>query len=105
MLHASEKPRALRDVNPSMPSSPELEALIFKALEKDRKKRFATARELARALEEIEPSLDDQTGAPPPLPTGVRGDGRADEGGDADGAEQQRDAESAARRFATHRRC
>jgi hypothetical protein len=68
MLHASEKPRALREVNPSMPSSPELEALIFRALEKDRKKRFASAREMARALEEIEPSLDDQTGAPPPLP-------------------------------------
>jgi len=68
MLHASEKPRPLREVNPSMPSSPELEALIFKALEKDRKKRFATAREMARALEEIEPSLDDRTGAPPPLP-------------------------------------
>ncbi|HXH38285.1 MAG TPA: serine/threonine-protein kinase, partial [Thermoanaerobaculia bacterium] len=68
MLHASEKPRPLREVNPSMPSSPELEALIFRALEKDRKKRFATSREMARALEEIEPSLDDQTGAPPPLP-------------------------------------
>ena len=68
MLHASEKPRPLREVNPSMPASPELEALIFRALEKDRKKRFATAREMARALEEIEPSLDDQTGAPPPLP-------------------------------------
>src|SRR5205823_3688149 len=37
MLHASEKPRALREVNPSMPSSPELEAIIFRALEKDRK--------------------------------------------------------------------
>jgi serine/threonine-protein kinase len=68
MLHASEKPRPLRDVNPSMPSSPELEAIIFRALEKDRKKRFATAREMARALEEIEPSLDDRSGAPPPLP-------------------------------------
>jgi len=68
MLHASEKPRALRDVNPSMPSSPELEALIFRALEKDRKKRFASAREMAKALEEIEPSLDDRAGAPPPLP-------------------------------------
>jgi hypothetical protein len=68
MLHSSEKPRPLRDVNPSMPASPELEALIFRALEKDRKKRFASAREMARALEEIEPSLDDQVGAPPPLP-------------------------------------
>jgi serine/threonine-protein kinase len=68
MLHSSEKPRPLREVNPSMPASPELEAVIFRALEKDRKKRFASAREMARALEEIEPSLDDQVGAPPPLP-------------------------------------
>jgi serine/threonine protein kinase len=71
MLHASEKPRALREVNPSMPSSPELEAVIFRALEKDRKKRYASAREMARALEEIEPSLDDKTGAPPPLPKAI----------------------------------
>jgi serine/threonine protein kinase len=68
MLHSSEKPRALREMNPSMPDSPELEALIFRALEKDRKKRFATAREMAKALEEIEPTLDDKAGAPPPLP-------------------------------------
>ncbi len=68
MLHASEKPLALREMNPSMPDSPELEALIFRALEKDRKKRFATAREMARALEEIEPSLDDRAGVPSPLP-------------------------------------
>jgi serine/threonine-protein kinase len=71
MLHSSEKPRPLREVNPSMPSSPELEALIFKALEKDRKKRFASAREMYRALELLEPSLDDQVGAPPPLPKGL----------------------------------
>ncbi len=68
MLHSSEKPRPLREVNPSMPASPELEALIFKALEKDRKKRFASVREMARALEVLEPSLNDQIGAPPPLP-------------------------------------
>ena len=67
MLHSSEKPRALAEVNPSMPASPELEALIFRALEKDRKKRFATAREFARALEDLEPSLDDQAGAAQPL--------------------------------------
>jgi serine/threonine protein kinase len=71
MLHSSEKPRALVDVNPTMPSSPELEALIFRALEKDRKKRFASAREFARALEEIEPSLSDQIGAAQPLPHAV----------------------------------
>ncbi|MDP9360502.1 MAG: protein kinase [Acidobacteriota bacterium] len=71
MLHASEKPRAMTEVNPSMPASPELEAVIFRALEKDRKKRFATAREFARALAVLEPSLDDQAGAAPPLPKAV----------------------------------
>ena len=71
MLHSSEKPRALVEVNPSMPSSPALEALIFKALEKDRKKRFASAREFARAIEAIEPTLNDQIGASRPLPRAV----------------------------------
>lgn len=71
MLHSSEKPRTLAEVNPSMPASPKLEALIFRALEKDRKKRFATAREFARALEDLEPSLDDRAGALPPLPKAV----------------------------------
>src|SRR6266849_477510 len=71
MLHSSEKPRALVEVNPSMPSSPALEALIFRALEKDRKKRFASAREFACATEEIEPSLNDQIGASRPLPRAV----------------------------------
>jgi hypothetical protein len=70
MLHASERPKALRTVNPSVTASPELEAVIFKALEKDRGARFATAREFARALEALLPSLDDTPGAPPPVPTG-----------------------------------
>src|SRR5713101_8942724 len=34
VMHASEKPRALRDVNPTVTASPELEATIFRALEK-----------------------------------------------------------------------
>ncbi|HVR40586.1 MAG TPA: serine/threonine-protein kinase, partial [Thermoanaerobaculia bacterium] len=68
MMHASERPRALREVNPSVTASPELESLIFRSLEKDRNRRFATAREFATALEKILPSLADQPGAPPPLP-------------------------------------
>jgi serine/threonine-protein kinase len=68
VLHSSERPRALRAVNPAVTASPELEALLFRALEKDRAKRFATARDFARALQEILPSLDDTPGAPPPLP-------------------------------------
>jgi serine/threonine-protein kinase len=68
MLHASEPPRPLRTANPSVTASPELEAVIFKALEKDRGRRFATAREFAKALEALLPTLNDTPGAPPPLP-------------------------------------
>jgi eukaryotic-like serine/threonine-protein kinase len=57
MLHASEAPR---------PATPELEALIFRALEKDRSKQFATARDFAQALEATLPALSDAPGAPAP---------------------------------------
>ena len=67
VLHSSERPQALRDVNPAVTASPELEALLFRALEKDRTRRFATARDFARALQEILPSLDETPGAPPPV--------------------------------------
>jgi serine/threonine-protein kinase len=63
MLHASKRPRALRDVNATVPEAPDLEALIFRALEKDRKKRFANARDFAAELERIIPTLADLPGA------------------------------------------
>ncbi len=63
VLHASERPRALREVNTTVPESPELEALIFRALEKDRSKRFANAREFAVELERIIPHLAETPGA------------------------------------------
>src|SRR6266498_1088783 len=69
MMHASQQPKSLREVNPSVTASPELEALIFRALEKDRNKRFATAREFARAIEALIPTLDERPGAIPTLPT------------------------------------
>jgi serine/threonine protein kinase len=68
MMHASERPRPLRDVNPGVVELPQLEALIFRALEKDRTRRFATAREFAQELERIAPALPDAPGAPPPVP-------------------------------------
>jgi serine/threonine protein kinase len=68
MAHSQQQPRALRESNPRVATTPELEALIFRALDKDRKKRFATAREFAQALEALAPSLSDEGGAPPPLP-------------------------------------
>ena len=63
LMHASERPRALRDVNPNVMASPELEFLIRRALEKDRNKRFATARDFANAIEALIPSLDEKGGA------------------------------------------
>lgn len=68
MLHASEKPRPLREVNPTVKASPELEELILKAMEKDRARRFPTARDFADALEHLAPGLDATAGEPPPLP-------------------------------------
>jgi len=68
MKHASERPKSLAETNPAVIASPELEALIFQALEKDRTRRFASAREFAQALERIIPLLPDTGGAPPPLP-------------------------------------
>ena len=68
MMHASERPKAPRDVNPTIASAPAFEALMFKALEKDRRNRFQSAREFANAIEKIESSLPDSAGAVPPLP-------------------------------------
>ena len=68
MMHASEQPKSLSEANPSVSAPPELEAVIFRALEKDRNKRYATAREFAQALERVAPMLPDSAGAPPPLP-------------------------------------
>ena len=69
MMHASQQPKSLQETNPTTTASPELEALIFRALEKDRNKRFATAREFAKAIEALIPTLDDKPGALPVLPT------------------------------------
>ncbi|HEX3582109.1 MAG TPA: protein kinase [Thermoanaerobaculia bacterium] len=63
MMHASERPKPMREINPTVPDAPQLEALIFRALEKDRKRRFRTAREFADELERILPTLPETGGA------------------------------------------
>jgi serine/threonine protein kinase len=65
-LHTTQTPRALQEANPSVRPSPALEALIRRALQKNRAERFASAREFAHELETILPDLDDQAGARPP---------------------------------------
>jgi len=66
MMHASQAPKRMREANPGVTASPELEALILRALEKDRAKRFQSAREFAQAIERVMPRLSDEGGAPPP---------------------------------------
>jgi serine/threonine-protein kinase len=63
MMHASERPKPMREINPTVPDAPALEALIFRALEKDRTKRFRSAREFADELERILPTLPETPGA------------------------------------------
>jgi tRNA A-37 threonylcarbamoyl transferase component Bud32 len=66
MMHSTESPRPLRITNPTIPAAPELEALIFRALEKDRGNRFKTAREFAYEIEKLIPYLNDTAGTPMP---------------------------------------
>jgi len=68
MMHSQTRPRSLREVNPKAVVTAELEAIVFRALEKDRNRRFGSARELAHALDAIAPRLSEKAGAPPPLP-------------------------------------
>jgi eukaryotic-like serine/threonine-protein kinase len=57
LSHSRETPKPLRIVNPRLIEIPELEAMIFKSLEKDRNDRFQSAREFADALERALPLL------------------------------------------------
>lgn len=64
LLHAAESPKPLAVANPGVTAGAELESLIFRALEKDRSKRFATSREFAKSLEVLIPKLDDTAATP-----------------------------------------
>ena len=68
MMHASQSPKAMREANPGVTAPPELESVILRALEKDRTKRFQTAREFAQTIDRLAPSLSEGPGAPPPPP-------------------------------------
>jgi len=50
MKHLTAKPRRFGEAKPGTVWSPAVEEIIFRALEKDRRKRFADAREFAEAL-------------------------------------------------------
>ena len=67
--HASERPRSMSELNPALERFPQLEAIVRKALEKEREDRWDSARKFANALREILPTLEveedtDRTGEP-----------------------------------------
>jgi serine/threonine protein kinase len=55
LKHATEKPPSIAQMNPAVAVPPELEALVFRALEKDRATRFIDADEFAETLEQVRP--------------------------------------------------
>ncbi|MEO8034290.1 MAG: serine/threonine-protein kinase [Acidobacteriota bacterium] len=57
LKHVTEKPAAIHDLNPAVTIPPELEAITFKSLEKNRENRYATAADFAAALEAIRSTI------------------------------------------------
>jgi hypothetical protein len=82
-MHMQEDPPPFRTVKPDLPALPQLESVVMKALTKDRKQRYGSVMEFARAFAEAtepataevgavrEPPLRDPgTMSPPPVPPG-----------------------------------
>jgi serine/threonine-protein kinase len=59
MLHSKETAFKPMDLPADLPGGAELQAVLKKALERDRNKRYANAREFAAALEQVERTLPD----------------------------------------------
>jgi len=57
LMQTQQMPPPLRQANPTAVVPPQLEALIFRALAKNRDRRFSSAYEFARALEAALPAL------------------------------------------------
>ncbi len=64
MMHSAENPKPFAEVHGDTNIPAELEAVVFKSLEKDREKRFDSARDFSRALNGIVDSLPDEAKLP-----------------------------------------
>ncbi|MDQ3280311.1 MAG: protein kinase [Acidobacteriota bacterium] len=53
LKHVTEKPAAIRELNPNANVPPQLESVVMKSLEKNRDTRYATAEDFANALSSI----------------------------------------------------
>jgi serine/threonine-protein kinase len=65
LKHVTEKPVGIAEMNPEVNVPPQLEAIIFKSLEKSRDNRYAVAADFAAALENVRASI------PPDVKYGV----------------------------------
>ena len=61
LLHSRETQVRPLDLPADLPGGSQLQAVLAKALDRDRNKRYASAREFAAALEDVERSLPDPT--------------------------------------------
>ncbi|MGZ5475761.1 MAG: serine/threonine protein kinase [Thermoanaerobaculia bacterium] len=61
MLHSRDVQFKPLDLPPDLPGGAQLQSVLAKALERDRNKRYATAREFAAALEAVGRSLPDES--------------------------------------------
>ncbi len=59
MLHSRDTQFKPLDLPPDLPGGAQLQAVLAKGLERDRNKRYSSAKEFANALEEVEKSLPD----------------------------------------------
>jgi serine/threonine-protein kinase len=64
MMHSAETPRHFAEIDQETNIPAELEDVVFRSLEKDRAKRFDSAREFSRALSRILPNLPDEAKLP-----------------------------------------
>jgi serine/threonine protein kinase len=53
LKHVTEKPQAIKELNPDVKVPAQLESIVMKSLEKNRDARYATAAEFASALEAV----------------------------------------------------
>jgi eukaryotic-like serine/threonine-protein kinase len=64
LLHSKATAFRPLDLPPDLPGGAELQAVMARALDHDRNKRYANAREFAQALEKVERSLPDPVSTP-----------------------------------------
>jgi hypothetical protein len=64
MMHSAENPKRFGELDAATNIPSELEEIVFKSLEKDRERRFGSARDFSRALAKVLPALPDEARLP-----------------------------------------